>query len=51
MVKAKATDLNTGEWAEKINLLKEDTVKVAEQEIKHAEEIDKVMNFSRVIYT
>ncbi len=47
MVKAKATDLNTGEWAEKINLLKEDTVKVAEQEIKHAEEIDKVMNFSK----
>jgi rhomboid protease GluP len=45
--KAKATDLNTGEWNEKIVLLKGETIKVAEQEIKQAEEVDKVMKLSK----
>jgi rhomboid protease GluP len=45
-VKARATDLNTGEWNEKIEILKGETIKVAEQEIKQAEEVDKVMNLS-----
>lgn len=46
-VKAKATGLNISEWNEKIMLLKDDTIKAAEQEIKQAEEADKVMNFSK----
>jgi hypothetical protein len=45
--KAKATDLNTGEWNEKIELLKNETVKAAEQEIKQAAEVDKAMNLSK----
>lgn len=46
-VKAKTTDQNTREWNEKIAWLKEDTVKATEQEIKQAEEVDSVMNFSQ----
>ncbi len=46
-VKAKVTDLNVNEWNEKIALLKSETIKVAEQETKQAEETDKVMNFSK----
>jgi rhomboid protease GluP len=46
-VKAKATDLNTSEWNEKIELLKGETIKTAEQEVKQAVEIDKVMNLSK----
>ena len=46
-VKAKATDQNISEWNEKIMLLKDDTIKATEQEVKQAEEADKVMNFSK----
>jgi rhomboid protease GluP len=45
--KAKATGLNTGEWNEKIILFKGETIKVAEQEIKKAEDVDKVMKLSK----
>lgn len=45
--KARATDLNTNDWTEKISALKEDTIKVAEKEVKQAVEIDKVMNLSK----
>jgi rhomboid protease GluP len=46
-VKAKATDLNTGEWNAKIELLKGETLIAAEQEVKQAAEVDKVMNLSK----
>ncbi|MDP4262451.1 MAG: rhomboid family intramembrane serine protease [Bacteroidota bacterium] len=46
-VKANATDQRIGEWNEKILLLKEETIKVAQQEIEQAKEVDKVMNFSK----
>jgi rhomboid protease GluP len=34
-------------WNEKIEILKQDTVKAAEEEVKQAAEVDQVMNFSK----
>ncbi|MEI9943793.1 MAG: rhomboid family intramembrane serine protease [Chitinophagaceae bacterium] len=38
---------NLTDWKEKISLLKNDTIKVAEEEGKKAAEADKIMNFSK----
>ncbi|MBL7745143.1 MAG: rhomboid family intramembrane serine protease [Chitinophagaceae bacterium] len=46
-IRTKASEAVISEWKEKIVLLKEETIKTAEQEIKEAQEIDKVMNFSK----
>lgn len=45
--KTRATDAEIMEWKQKIEQLKEDTVKAVEIEQKQAEEVDKVMNFSK----
>lgn len=46
-IRVKASEAVISEWKEKIALLKEETIKTAEHEIKEAQEIDKVMNFSK----
>lgn len=46
-VKTKAINPNIDGWNEKITSLQGETIKVAEQEIKQAEEVDNVMNLSK----
>ncbi|MES1220949.1 MAG: rhomboid family intramembrane serine protease [Bacteroidota bacterium] len=46
-IKSTATDPLLGEWQVKIEALKEETIKMADEEVNQAAEIDKVMNLSK----
>lgn len=46
-IKTQATEDSMTGWKEKINVLKEDTMIAAQQQVKQAGEVDKVMNFSK----
>jgi rhomboid protease GluP len=46
-IKAKTTKESLIEWTGKIELLKDDTLKEAEKEVEQAEEVDRVMHFSK----
>lgn len=46
-IKAKATEADLAGWKEKIIVLREESAKALEQELKDSEEIDRVMNFSK----
>ena len=46
-IRASASETQIAGWQEKINPLKEETILLAEEEVKQAEEVDRVMNLSK----